>query len=96
MLWHLRGSSHHLVDEANDLLILMNLRGNERFNLTATYLVHEVCMRESRVTSLIGQFFLIETYILFRAVDINLENIIFRWGWLPIMPMKDLIYSKLV
>ena len=62
LLWHLRGSHHHLVDEANDLMILMNLRGNERFNLTVTYSVHEVCMRGTRITSLIGQFFLVETY----------------------------------
>ena len=71
LLWHLRGSRHHLIDEGNDLLILMNLRGNEMLNLIVTYSVHEVCMRGTRVTSLIGQFFLVYTYILFSAINLN-------------------------
>ena len=39
MLRHLKVSRIHLIDETSDLLILMNLRGNKKLNLTVTYSV---------------------------------------------------------
>ena len=48
------------------------LEGKKRLNLTATFLVHEVCMRGTRVISLIEQFFFVETYILFNSSNLNL------------------------
>ena len=54
-------------------------RGKKRLNLIITYSVHEVCMRGTRVISLIGQFFFLETYILFNSSNLNLENFYFRW-----------------
>ena len=49
------------MGEASDLLMQINLVRDESLNLTVAYSTHEVCMRDIRVTSLIGQFFWVET-----------------------------------
>ena len=61
MLWHLGGSRLHLVGEASNPLMQMNLMGDESLNLTMTYAAHEVCMSGIIVTSLMGQLFQVET-----------------------------------
>ena len=47
--------------KASDFLMQMNLMGNKSLNLTEAYSAHEVYKRGIRVTSLIGQFFRVET-----------------------------------
>ena len=64
-----------LVGEASDLMMQMNLMRNESLNLIVAYSAYEVCMRGIRGTSLIEQFFRVETQILFSSANLDLENI---------------------
>ena len=64
-------------------------------NLTVTYSVHEVCMRGTRVTSLIGQLFLVETCFV-KLSQSKFGEYFLQMGWLPIMSLKDSIFIKLI
>ena len=73
----------------------MDLRGDERLNLTVTYSVHEVCMRGTSATSLRGQFFWVDTDFV-QLSQFRFEEYFLLMGWLQIMTLKDPIYPQLV
>ena len=76
-----QSSSSRRQEASGLLLILMNLRVDERLGLTIPYSVPMISMsmRGTRVTLLKGRFFQVKTLILCSFANLDLKNYSLQW-----------------